>query len=321
MFFSAAELLICATVVCVLAVMSAAGALEKLELRMYDVLLSVKPEIPQHKDVVIAAIDDAAIGEMGTFPWTRDILADVLIRLKELGAFCTVFDIEYISPSHRGIDPAVENSLPAQFRKTETELSGLMRDFAAALAQGDLPARYAPDTAEDLISSYLEPELRTLQLSAVDKLSRDNDEYFAQAIHFFANTWLTINAGDVGIDVSEELKNYVRERFLLKNVTAPAGLIARENDLFFSKQHTQHKMTPALLVLMQQARGAGFTNIILDSDGARRRIELLHETDGLYIPQLVFAPLLDVLQTHTLIRTPPCAYCKTSLVSRRKRAP
>ena len=313
MFFSAAELLICATVVCILAVMSAAGALEKLELRMYDVLLSVKPEIPQHKDVVIAAIDDAAIGEMGTFPWTRDILADVLIRLKELGAFCTVFDIEYISPSHRGIDPAVENSLPAQFRKTETELSGLMRDFAAALAQGDLPARYAPDTAEDLINSYLEPELRTLQLSAVDKLSRDNDEYFAQAIHFFANTWLTINAGDVGIDVSEELKNYVRERFLLKNVTAPAGLIARENDLFFSKQHTQHKMTPALLVLMQQARGAGFTNIILDSDGARRRIELLHETDGLYIPQLVFAPLLDVLQTHTLIRTPRALIVKQAL--------
>ena len=313
MFFSAAELLICATVVCVLAVMSAAGALEKLELRMYDVLLSVKPEIPQHKDVVIAAIDDAAIGEMGTFPWTRDILADVLIRLKELGAFCTVFDIEYISPSHRGIDPAVENSLPAQFRKTETELSGLMRDFAAALAQGDLPARYAPDTAEDLISSYLEPELRTLQLSAVDKLSRDNDEYFAQAIHFFANTWLTINAGDVGIDVSEELKNYVRERFLLKNVTEPAGLIARENDLFFSKQHTQHKMTPALLVLMQQARGAGFTNIILDSDGTRRRIELLHETDGLYIPQLVFAPLLDVLQTHTIIRTPRALIVKQAL--------
>lgn len=314
LFFSATELLICAAVVCVLAVLSTAGALEKLELRMYDVLLSVKQEIPQHKDVVIATIDDAAIGELGTFPWTRDILADVLIRLKELGAFSAVFDIEYTSPSQRGIDPAVENSLPAQFRKTEKDLSDLVRDFAAAVAQGDLPARYAPDTAEDLISSYLEPELRTLQLSSVDKLSRDNDEYFAQAIHFFGNTWLTINAGDVGIDVSEELTNYVRDHFLLKNVTAPAGLIARENDLFFAKQHTQHKMTPALLILMQQARGAGFTNVILDSDGTRRRIELLHETDGLFIPQLVFAPLLDILQTNTLIRTSRTLIIKQALL-------
>ena len=147
----------------------------------------------------------------------------------------------------------------------------------------------------------------------VGKLARDNDMYFAQAIHFFGNTWLTINAGDMGIRPSKKLEDYVRSNLLLNNVTAPEGLIAHENDLFLSQQQLTRKMTPALLVLMQQAQGAGFTNVVLDSDGTRRRIELLHETEGQYIPQLVLAPLLNLLQTDTLVRTKNTLTIKNAL--------
>ena len=47
---------------------SVIGIFEKLELRMYDILVAVKPAVPKQKDILIAAIDDASIGEIGTFP-------------------------------------------------------------------------------------------------------------------------------------------------------------------------------------------------------------------------------------------------------------
>ncbi|EPF31649.1 hypothetical protein HMPREF9194_02000 [Treponema maltophilum ATCC 51939] len=307
------EILICTAVVLLTAFGSVIGIFEKLELRMYDILVAVKPAVPKQKDILIAAIDDASIGEIGTFPWSRDILGDALIRMRELGAQTAVFDIEYVSPSQRGIDPVVENSLPERFGRSETQIASLIEDLSDAVARGDLPPAYAPETAKDLVESYVAPEFKDLQNAVVGKLSRDNDVYFANAIHFFGNTWLTINACDMGINIPDELNEYVRDNVLLKNVTAPAGLIAHENDLFLAQQQLTRKMTPALLVLMKQAQGAGFTNVVLDSDGTRRRIELLHESDGLYIPQLMLAPLLKMLQTDTLVRTKSSLVLKNAL--------
>ncbi|MGI5173008.1 adenylate/guanylate cyclase domain-containing protein [Treponema sp. OMZ 840] len=307
------EILICVGVIFLTALGSFAGIFEKLELRMYDILLAVKPAVPEQEDILIVAIDDASIGEIGTFPWSRDILGDALIRMRELGAKKAVFDIEYVSPSQRGIDPVVEKSLPQRFEQSELNIASLIQELSAAVARGDLPAAYAPETAQDLISSYVAPEFRDLQDAVVGKLSRDNDLYFAQTIHFFGDTWLTVNAGDMGIVVSDELIDYVRKNILLHTVTAPPGLIAHENDLFLSQQQLTRKMTPALFVLMEQAQGAGFTNVVLDSDGARRRIELLHESEGLYIPQLVFAPLLTMLQTDSLVRTKNALILKDAL--------
>jgi len=311
--FAGAELLIYTAVILFTALGSVIGIFEKFDLRMYDILLSIKPEIAQQKDILIAAIDDVSIGEIGTFPWPRDILADSLIRMRELGAASAVFDIEYVSPSQRGIDPIVEETLPQRFEQSEQNISSLIRELSDAVARRDLPPAYAPSTAEELIASYLAPEFADLQNAVVGKLSRDNDIYFAQGLHFFGNAWLTINAGDMGIDVSEELEDYVRSRVLLKNVTAPDGLIAHENELFLSKQQLMRKMTPALLVLMKQAQGAGFTNVVLDSDGTRRRIELLHETKGQYIPQLTLAPLLKMMQTDTLVRKKRSLIIKNAL--------
>lgn len=62
------EILICTAVVLLTAFGSVIGIFEKLELRMYDILVAVKPAVPKQKDILIAAIDDASIGEIGTFP-------------------------------------------------------------------------------------------------------------------------------------------------------------------------------------------------------------------------------------------------------------
>ena len=64
----------------------------------------------------------------------------------------------------------------------------------------------------------------------------------------------------------------------------------------------QHHFHLDLQVLLEQAKGAGFTNVVLDSDGVRRRIKLFFNKDEQYAGQLVFAPILNILKPSEIIR-------------------
>ena len=70
--------------------------------RIYDLLLRFKPEITENKDILLLDVDDLAISKVGVWPWSRSIMADGLILLKEMGAKYCVFDIEYTEQSPRG---------------------------------------------------------------------------------------------------------------------------------------------------------------------------------------------------------------------------
>ncbi len=296
------EMLIALAVFLVIGFVSRIGWLDVIELQAYDLLLKVKPDTEERSDIVIAAIDDASIAVEGTFPWPRDVLADAIIRMRELGAEQVTFDIEYLSPSTKGINPAGQKNLPETFLRAEQEVSEILTELASAISIGQMPVEYVIDTTNDIVTYNIIPTFDLLQQEINQEVFRDNDAYFAQALRMFGNSWLTINAGDVGIAVPETLENYVRENNLLDDVTEPTGLIESENKVFFDEANQEKKMTPTLELLMRAANGAGFTNIILDTDGTRRRVELLHETEGQYIAQLVFAPLLDTLDSTTLVR-------------------
>ena len=71
--------------------------------------------------------------------------------------------------------------------------------------------------------------------------------------------------------------------------------------------------SPALPIFMKNAAGAGFTNVSIDSDGSRRRIELLRKNNDVYIAQLSFAPLLSLLDTKELERTKTHLVVKNAL--------
>ncbi len=308
------EFLIALIVFATTGFVSRAGWLDVLELNAYDLLLRAKPETEERTDIVIAAIDDASIGAVGTFPWPRDVLADAIITMRELGAEQVSFDIEYLSPSTQGLNPDGVKELPNTFASAESEVSAIILDLSASIAAGALPLEYVNEISQELIQYNIIPTFNLLQEEINNEVFRDNDEYFAQALHFFGNSWLTINAGDVGIEIPESLDAYVREHMLLNDVTEPDGLTEKENEVFFEIAGQEKKMSPALEVLMRASDGAGFTNIILDSDGTRRRVELLHETGGQYIGQLVFAPLLHTLDTNEIVRTAETPFVNGALI-------
>ncbi len=294
------ELLIAILVFLIIGFVSRSNWLDDLETGAYDLLLRLKPATEERSDIVIAAIDDAAIAVEGTFPWPRDVLADAILRMRELGAEQVSFDIEYLSPSAKGLNPKGESEFPTYFIDAENEMGNMLYDLSIAIDSGELPPSFIG--SDDLFYYNVVPAFETLQSTIETEVFIDYDKYFAQALHFFGNSWLTINAGDVGIEVPSSLELYVRENMLFDDVTAPEGLIAKENELFFDVAGQTKKMTPALESLMRASDGAGFTNIILDGDGTRRRVELLHENGGQYIAQLVFAPLLYTLDAKSFVR-------------------
>ena len=147
----------------------AIGALQKFDYRLYDLVLSFTNNPAVRKEVLLVEADNASLQAMGPWPWTRDIFANALLRMKEFGASTAVFDIEYLSPSNLAVDEDAIIEAASNF-------DGTRPDF--------------------------------------EKFVRDNDDYFARAIQFFGNTWLTINTLDIDIDYSDDEIEYVKKRFL-----------------------------------------------------------------------------------------------------------
>lgn len=278
------------------------GVFKKLEYRIYDSLLSIKPASKEKSDIVMVSIDNQSIAELGSFPWSRDILADAIIRMRELGASTVVFDIEYLSPSSLGVDTDTSESLAGNFNDLAEVLTSCVEELSFAVASGQLPVEYLPEMMDSLSYDYIVPEISSLYTNVSSNIFRDNDEYFAKALKYFGNSWLTINVTDMDIDPTDEQLKYIKEQVLLKNVSDPEYLINKECDEYYAFQGLHKGFTASLHSLMKQSSGAGFTNVVLDSDGVRRRIKLLFNKDEQYAAQLVFAPILDILKPSRIIR-------------------
>ena len=149
--------------------------------------LAIKPAPVERKDLLLVNIDDSAIEDIGAWPWSRDILADLLIRLREAGGKYAVFDIEYLNPGQTGVNRTyVKNELPAQFAGTKNGILGYVNDFTQAVSSKRHPLSYVPDVGKEM-SGYIGQDMDNLSGSITANIFRDNDEYFASAIHFFGN--------------------------------------------------------------------------------------------------------------------------------------
>ncbi|SFI52891.1 Adenylate cyclase, class 3 [Treponema bryantii] len=278
------------------------GVFTKLDFRLYDSLLGrrKKPEID--KNIMLVKVDDPSIKELGEWPWSRDVYADALLRMKELGAEIAIFDIEYISPTKNGIAPSAEQKIYKQVAVTEEQVNILIDQLSSAIKAGYIKASEVPAIVDEMISENIEPTFENLQNYIADNMSRDNDEYFAQSLQFFGKAYLTINHDDLGYDVSAEEKNYIQERILKDNVKDASNLIQIGNDYTSYETGETRGFNPAMYKLMTRAYGANFTNSVVDGDGVRRRMQLLFKYNNDYINQLAFGPFLEIVDSKELIR-------------------
>ncbi|MGB0748890.1 MAG: CHASE2 domain-containing protein [Magnetospiraceae bacterium] len=71
---------------------------EFARLKVFDFYQQFKPREVSQRPVVIVDIDEKSLGEIGQWPWPRNILADLVIRLGELGVVVVGFDMVFPEP-------------------------------------------------------------------------------------------------------------------------------------------------------------------------------------------------------------------------------
>ena len=276
---------------------------QKLDYRLYDSLFHLRKEPALNENIALVKIDDVAIMSLGEWPWSRDVIADALLRLKELGASKAIFDVEYISPSKNGINPSAEQSITQNIDFASDTVSVLVSQMVQAANSGFYTAEEIDELSESLLQENIRPEFEKLINFVGNNISRDNDEYFARALQFFGDSYLTINHENLGYEVSDEDIQYIKSRILLGSVEDSHSYIESGNDFTNRESEEEKGFTPALHKLMTRAYGADFTNSVIDADGVRRRMELLYSYEGQYIPQLAFGPYLDIVKSKNVVRT------------------
>lgn len=82
------------------------AAFSFLDLRIYDATLRAAARIPVSNRIVIVAIDDRSLAEVGQWPWTREVIAQLVQRLRQLGASAIAIDVLLAEPDRFTGGPA-----------------------------------------------------------------------------------------------------------------------------------------------------------------------------------------------------------------------
>jgi adenylate cyclase len=266
------------------ALLYAAGILGPLEERVYDFFLRGRPERERIDNVVFLDVDDAAIAYHGVFPWPRSVMADGLLKLKEFGARAAILDIEFIDKGPAGIDEIYfTRDFPVDVERTFSQIGNNVAALLDALRGGRISRREAQGYEEELFS-LIRSDGESL-LKKASGIARDNDIYLAQASALFANTWATLNlqSRDLAGEQAER-RPYAEGKFSYPVDAAPGAQWGDFVDIL-----------PAIPSFAEAARGAGFTNVLIDPDGVRRRIFLAQKIRDHFYLQLAFAPLMEYL--------------------------
>ena len=83
---------------------------QTLRLKQFDILQTTdQPSVSQ--DIVVVAIDEPAIEKFGQWPWKREVLADIIWKLREAGAGIIVLPIIMSEPDRLGGDIQLAQAL------------------------------------------------------------------------------------------------------------------------------------------------------------------------------------------------------------------
>ena len=268
--------------------------------KVNDLFLRAIPSLTENESVLLINIDDASIDEVGIWPWTRDIMADAIVFLREMGADTVVSDLSYLDISPVKVDPNyVKTELPGYLDYGFNQIDETLGQVMDAFADHQLTAGDAEDYKQQLFS--FNKTVRDSLNTSIAYVTRDVDAYFAKTLKFFGNSYLTLSmispsiiySGDSTYDMSGVDVPWLEEHIALKNITVKKDTLSP----------VQIGIDPAIQILMDQAKGAGFVNADADKDGYRRRVYLLAKYNDKYYGQLVFVPLLDKLGNPQIIVT------------------
>ena len=240
-------------------------AIHRLEMLFQDAHFQWRGPVQAGPEVVIAAIDEKSIDELGRWPWPRKILAQLVEKLVQHQVKVIGFDVIFSSADNS----SGKETLSIARERLKTKIS-------------DGP----------LVDSVLDPLIE----------NADNDAQFAAALQKSKRAILGyfFHFDSAGLDhLSEkELHGY------LQNIkpTQFNGFIKSNNTINLSEMdfETGYAVESNISILSRNAESAGFINFDVERDGSLRKIPIIVKYhDKVTNADYFFPPLsIQILQQY-----------------------
>ncbi|MCR4899323.1 MAG: CHASE2 domain-containing protein [Treponema sp.] len=259
--------------------------LSPLDFRVADYFQRPLKSTNESPEVIMVNVDDDAVSQIGTWPFSREIYSQMLSNMKELGARSVVFDLSFLDKSQAKVDEKyVVSDLPGYVN----DYFSMLTDDAGYAIEEIASKDSTVDEAYEFIDSSSKRYANELN-TAISHVIEPVDSILAGSINDFGNTFLTLTFDD-NAELEGEAKDYLENYIALKNVSAEKDTITKE---YVGVQ-------PALYDFITQAKSAGFVNADPDVDGYLRHVNLVVKYNGKYYAQLVFRPILEMLGNPTV---------------------
>ncbi|WP_207689919.1 CHASE2 domain-containing protein [Desulfonema limicola] len=109
---------------------------ETLELKFYDIRMSLKNISDNSEDIVIVDIDDDSIKNIGRWPWSRSVIAQCIDKINTANPKIIGMNIMYNEPENSsGLEQI--KGLIKMVEQSEKQDSSLLRTMKAALNELD----------------------------------------------------------------------------------------------------------------------------------------------------------------------------------------
>jgi adenylate cyclase len=268
---------------------------EEMEFAGYDTLLHLRPNIEMDESILFVDIDDASLDLVGPFPWSRNILADGLLLLREYGVENVMFDIEFINESPEAIDNGyLEGEFPTVVQDEIINIISKYDQLLFNILRGDVSFNQLETEVDFIYNESLISE--EIVMEAIDKTTIDADLVLGTLAAVNGGTIFTIGVREEDLDLTDEqaaFKQRVKERFAIADrITEPFHPI----EVF--------SLEPTIEPIIFNGAGAGFPDVVIDSDGVRRRIKAVVGFEDAYISQLALAMMVDYLGNPQVEVTP-----------------
>lgn len=159
---------------------------KRLDYLVYDVRLRAEAQLPElDPRIVIVDIDEQSLSEVGRWPWSRDVVAKLVVELTDrLGAAAVGFDIVFAEPQQSdallALDTIIENK-PALRSQLQEMRSGIQAQFdrdaqlAQVLADRPVVLGYYLNQDPTALSGALPPAL--FKKSQLGELTLDSTSW------------------------------------------------------------------------------------------------------------------------------------------------
>ncbi|NMB14485.1 MAG: CHASE2 domain-containing protein, partial [Gallicola sp.] len=124
-----------------------------MDKQINDLFQRTTPSLKESDSVLLINVDDLAIERVGNFPWTRDILADSIIYMKEMGADFVLFDLNYLDRSPVVVNPNyVKVELPGYLDIGFNQIDDTIAQVLDAVSDQNITPEEVPSYKEEILS-------------------------------------------------------------------------------------------------------------------------------------------------------------------------